>query len=358
MKKIGIVGQGNISGIYLSNIGHMFPNIVVAGTCDLVREKAETMAKLFGVPRIYRDMYELFDDPEVDIVLNITRPNDHYGVTKAALLAGKHVYSEKPLATYLALGKELVALAKERGLYLGGAPDTFMGAAIQTARKCIDAGMIGTPVGGMVHMLSHGCESWHPDPFFFYKKGGGPMLDMGPYYTTALLNLLGRASEVTAFGRASFPERIITSEPHNGEKISVEVETFTSGAIRFASGAIVSMTMSFDTWMDRSDMIRIFGSEGTLLVPDPNCFGGCVQCIRPDYSIVDIPLQFPYTENSRGLGLSDMADAIENGRLHRANSMQQLHALELMLSFAESERTHAPVTLTTPYERTAPMPEL
>lgn len=358
MKKIGIVGQGNISGIYLSNIGHMFPNIVVVGTCDLVREKAETMAKLFGVPRIYRDMYELFDDPEVDIVLNITRPNDHYGVTKAALLAGKHVYSEKPLATDLALGKELVALAKERGLYLGGAPDTFMGAAIQTARKCIDAGMIGTPVGGMVHMLSHGCEDWHPDPFFFYKKGGGPMLDMGPYYTTALLNLLGRASEVTAFGRASFPERIITSEPHNGEKISVEVETFTSGTIRFASGAIVSMTMSFDTWMDRSDMIRIFGSEGTLLVPDPNCFGGCVQCIRPDYSIVDIPLQFPYTENSRGLGLSDMADAIENGRLHRANSMQQLHALELMLSFAESERTHAPVTLTTPYERTAPMPEL
>lgn len=358
MKKIGIVGQGNISDIYLSNIGHMFPNIVVAGTCDLVREKAETMAKLFGVPRIYRDMYELFDDPEVDIVLNITRPNDHYGVTKAALLAGKHVYSEKPLATDLALGKELVALAKERGLYLGGAPDTFMGAAIQTARKCIDAGMIGTPVGGMVHMLNHGCEDWHPDPFFFYKKGGGPMLDMGPYYTTALINLLGRASEVTAFGRTSFPERTITSEPHRGEKISVEVDTFTTGAIRFASGAIVSMTMSFDTWMNRYDMIRIFGSEGTLLVPDPNCFGGCVQCIRPDYSIVDIPLQFPYTENSRGLGLSDMADAIENGRLHRANSMQQLHALELMLSFAESERTHTPVTLTTPYERTAPMPEL
>ena len=358
MQTIGIVGQGNISGIYLSNIGHMFPNIVVAGTCDLVREKAETQARIYGVPKIYRDMYELFEDPAVDIVLNITRPNDHYGVTKAALLAGKHVSSEKPLATDLTVAKELVALAAERGLYLGGAPDTFMGAAIQTAHKCIDTGMIGTPVGGMVHMLSHGCESWHPDPFFFYKKGGGPMLDMGPYYTTALLNLLGRASEVTAFGRASFPERIITSEPHNGEKISVEVETFTSGAIRFASGAIVSMTMSFDTWMDRSDMIRIFGSEGTLLVPDPNCFGGTVQCIRPDGSVEDVPLQFPYTENSRGLGLSDMADAIENGRPHRANSMQQLHALELMLSFAESERTHAPVTLTTPYERTAPMPEL
>ena len=358
MKKIGIVGQGNISGIYLSNIGHRFPNIVVAGTCDLVREKAEMQAKSYGVPKIYEDMYELFADPEVDIVLNITRPNDHYGVTKAALLAGKHVYSEKPLATDLALAKELVTLAADRGLYLGGAPDTFMGSAIQTARKCIDSGMIGTPIGGMVHMLGHGCENWHPDPFFFYKKGGGPMLDMGPYYTTALLNLLGRADETVAFGRASFAERTITSEPHHGEKIAVEVDTFTSGAIRFASGAIVSMTMSFDTWMDRSDMIRIFGEKGTLLVPDPNCFGGTVQCIHPDGRIENIGSTFPHTENCRGLGLSDMADAIENGRLHRANSMQQLHALELMLSFAESERTHAPVMLTTPYERTAPMPEL
>lgn len=358
MKKIGIVGQGNISGIYLSNIGHRFPNIIVAGTCDLVREKAETQAKNYGVPKIYEDMYELFADPEVDIVLNITRPNDHYGVTKAALLAGKHVYSEKPLATDLALAKELVTLAADRGLYLGGAPDTFMGSAIQTARKCIDSGMIGIPVGGMAHMLGHGCENWHPDPFFFYKKGGGPMLDMGPYYTTALLNLLGRADETVAFGRASFAERTITSEPHHGEKISVEVDTFTSGAIRFASGAIVSMTMSFDTWMDRSDMIRIFGEKGTLLVPDPNCFGGTVQCIHPDGRIEDIESTFPHTENCRGLGLSDMADAIENGRLHRANSMQQLHALELMLSFAESERTHAPVKLTTPYERTQPMPEL
>ena len=160
MKRIGIVGQGNISGIYLSNIGHRFSNIVVAGTCDLIREKAESQAKVYGVPKIYRDMYELFADPDVDIVLNITRPNDHYGVTKAALLAGKHVYSEKPLATDLTLAKELVTLAKDRGLYLGGAPDTFMGAAIQTARKCIDEGMIGTPIGGMVHMLSRGCESW------------------------------------------------------------------------------------------------------------------------------------------------------------------------------------------------------
>ena len=358
MKRIGIVGQGNISGIYLSNIGHRFPNIVVAGTCDLIREKAESQAKVYGVPKIYRDMYELFADPDVDIVLNITRPNDHYGVTKAALLAGKHVYSEKPLATDLTLAKELVTLAKDRGLYLGGAPDTFMGAAIQTARKCIDEGMIGTPIGGMVHMLSRGCESWHPDPFFFYKKGGGPMLDMGPYYTTALIHLLGRAAEVTAFGRASFAERTITSQPHAGEKISVEVDTFTSGAIRFENGAIVSMTMSFDTWMDRSDMIRIFGSEGTLLVPDPNCFGGSVQCIRPNGAIEEIPLHFPHTENCRGIGLSDMAQSIEEGCLHRANSMQQLHALELMLSFAESERMHKPITLTTPYERTAPMPEL
>ena len=225
--KIGFVGCGNISGIYLSNITGTFRNLEVAGVCDLVREKAENQAKAYGVTKIYKDMYELFADPEVDIVLNITRPNDHYGVTKAALLAGKHVYSEKPLATDLDKAKELVALAKEKGLYLGGAPDTFMGAGIQTARRLIDEGAIGKIVGANVFFLGRGPEGCHPDPEFFYKNGGGPMLDMGPYYVTTLVNLLGEADSVMAYGRISFPQRVIGSEPHKGDVIDVEVDTFS-----------------------------------------------------------------------------------------------------------------------------------
>ncbi len=355
MKKIGIVGQGNISGIYDKNIGTMYPNIQIAGVCDLVREKAEKQAETYGIAKIYKDMYELFADPEVDIVLNITRPADHYGVTKAALLAGKHVYSEKPLAVNMEDAKELVALAEEKGLYLGGAPDTFLGGAIQTARAVIDRGEIGKPVGGMVHMLGRGPEGWHPDPYFFYKVGGGPMLDMGPYYTTMLVNLLGPAAEVTAFGARNIPVRVIGSEPHKGDTIEVEVDTFTTGAIRFVSGAVVSMTMSFDSHTEKEDMVRIFGTEGTLLVPDPNHFGGKLQVIRPDKTIDEIPLEFPYTEACRAVGLADMALSMEKGIFHRANYKQQLHVLDIMTAFARSSDAGAPVKIESPFERQRPM---
>lgn len=351
VKKIGIVGCGNISGIYLTNIGGRFTNIKVAGICDLIREKAETQSKNFGVTKIYRDMYELFDDPEIDIVLNITRPNDHYGVSKAALLAGKHVYSEKPLATNVDDAKELVQLAKDRGLYLGGAPDTFLGAGIQTARRLIDDGEIGEIIGANAHMLARGPESWHPDPEFFYKRGGGPMLDMGPYYTTALVNLLGAAEAVTAFGRITFQKRTIGSEPHRGEVIDVEVDTFTSGAIRFTSGAIASLTVSFDTYAERGSFIEIYGANGSILVPDPNCFGGDVMLRRENGPYERVDLIEGFTANSRALGLSEMADAIGDGRLHRANYLQQLHVLEIMTAFEKSSRSGAQVIIDAPFER-------
>ncbi|MGN1345488.1 MAG: Gfo/Idh/MocA family protein [Eubacteriales bacterium] len=349
--KIGIVGCGDISGIYLSNITGKFRNLEVAGICDLIREKAERRAKEYGVTKIYSDMYELFADPEVDIVLNITRPNDHYGVTRAALLAGKHVYSEKPLATDLDKGRELVALAKEKGLYLGGAPDTFMGAGIQTARRLIDEGEIGKIIGANVFFLGRGPESWHPDPEFFYKYGGGPMLDMGPYYVTTLVNLLGAADSVMAYGRISFPQRVIGSEPHKGEVIDVEVDTFATGAIRFASGAIASLTVSFDTYTDCHEFIEIYGEKGSIHVPDPNTFGGDVTINREGRGYEKVPLDPGFTVNSRALGLSEMADAIEQGRMHRANYMQQLHVLEIMLAFQKSSRGNAPVKITSVYER-------
>ena len=201
MKKkvgIGFVGCGAISGIYLQNITNLFKEIEIVGVCDLIRERAENAVKNYNIPKLYNDMYELFADPDVDIVLNITRPYEHYEVTKAALNAGKHVYSEKPLAASLAEGKELVALAKEKGLMLGGAPDTYLGAGIQTCRKLIDEGKIGEPIGCAGFMICHGHETWHPDPEFYYKYGGGPMMDMGPYYLTAMINLVGSVESVSA----------------------------------------------------------------------------------------------------------------------------------------------------------------
>ena len=349
--KIGVVGCGNISGIYLTNIGGMFKNIEIAGICDLIREKAENQSKKYGDLKIYQDMYEIFADPDVDIILNITRPNDHYGVTKAALLAGKHVYSEKPLATDLEKGKELVELAKEKGLYLGGAPDTFMGAGIQTARKLIDDGEIGKIVGANVYMLGRGPEGWHPDPEFFYKRGGGPMLDMGPYYVTCLVNLLGRANSTMAYGRTTFAQREIGSQPHKGEKIDVEVHTFTTGAIRFDSGAIASLTMSFDSYTDKHEFIEIYGEIGSIRVPDPNFFGGKVLLNKMGEGYKEVELVDGFTANSRSLGLSDMADAIENGTIHRANYIQQLHVLEIMLSFEKSSKTNTSVAIESPFER-------
>ncbi len=355
MIRIGFVGVGNISGIYLHNITHLFREIEIAGVCDLIPERAEKAAREYGV-RIYKDMYEIFEDPTVDVVLNITRPYEHYAVTHAALEAGKHVYSEKPLSPDLGEAKELVKLAKSKGLYLGGAPDTFMGAGIQTCRALIDRGFIGEPTAFEAHMLSRGPEGWHPDPEFFYQYGGGPMFDMGPYYMTALVNLLGRVKEITGFVKKTFDTRLILNKEKYGTPMQVSVPTHESGAMRFESGVVGTFSASFDVYADRSDEIVIYGTEGTLRVPDPNTFGGEVRLMRARTGVYEtIPLLFPYQENSRALGLADMAKAIETGRDWRANCDQQLHVVEIMSSFRRSSELGQAVTLETPFERKAPM---
>ena len=235
MTRIGFVGVGAISGIYLENITKRFKDIEIIGVCDLIRERAEAAVEKYNIPKLYNDMYELFADPEVDIVLNITRPREHFGVSKAALEAGKHVYSEKPLGASLAEGRALVALAKEKGLRLGGAPDTFLGAGIQTCRKLIDDGYIGTPIGSTAYMLSNGHESWHPDPEFYYEVAGGPMFDMGPYYLTAMINLMGGVNRVMSAARISFPQCVITSQPKTGKVMNVEVNTYVAGTVLAAA---------------------------------------------------------------------------------------------------------------------------
>ena len=356
MIKIGFVGVGDISGIYLKNITGFFGEIEIAGICDLVREKAERAAEKYNIKKIYKDMYELFADPEVDIVLNITRPYEHFGVSKAALEAGKNVYSEKPLAATLEEGRILKKLADEKGLFLGGAPDTFLGAGIQTSRKLIDDGFIGTPVGAAAFMICRGHESWHPDPEFYYKHGGGPMFDMGPYYLTALVNLLGPVESVMGMSKISYPERMITSERLNGTIIKVDVPTYITGILKFKSGAIGTIFTTFDVKYTDGARLEVYGSKGTLKVPDPNGFGGPVMLLRSEEKEYrEMPLCFSYPDNNRALGLADMAKAIETGRRFRANVRQTLHVLEIMCAIETSSKEGRLVKIESDYEPEAPM---
>ncbi len=354
--KVGIVGVGDISGIYLKNITNLFQEIEIAGVCDLVHEKAEKAKGEYNIPKIYDTMEDVFADPEVDIVLNLTRPYEHFGVSKAALEAGKNVYSEKPLSATFEEGKQLVALAESKGLLLGGAPDTFLGSGIQTCRKLIDDGFIGTPVGAAAFMICHGHESWHPDPEFYYKHGGGPMMDMGPYYITALVNLLGGVSGVTGITKSSFKQRTITSQPKSGTVIDVDVPTFVTGIMNFDNGAIGTIFTTFDVHYKTQARLEIYGSEGTLIVPDPNHFGGPIQLLRPeDGELKEMPLMFDYAENSRALGLADMAKALQTGRNYRASYKQTSHVLEILTSFEKSSKEGKYLTLETKYERALPM---
>ena len=354
--KIAMIGVGSISGIYLDNITKVFQEIELIGVCDLVRERAENAKETYNIKKIYDTMEDAFADPEVDIILNLTRPYEHYEVTKAALLAGKHVYSEKPLGASFEEGKKLVALAEEKNLMLGGAPDTFLGSGIQTCRKLIDDGFIGEPIGAAAFMICRGHETWHPDPEFYYKYGGGPMMDMGPYYITALINLIGGVAGVTGVTKTSFPQRVITSQPKNGTIVDVDVPTYITGMLNFDNGAVGTIFTTFDVHYTQQARFEIYGSKGTLIVPDPNTFGGPVKLFCPeDGEYKEMPLLFDYKENSRGLGLADMAKALQTGRDYRANYMQTNHVLEILCSFEKSSKEGRYMPLETTYQRSMPM---
>ncbi|MGI6155732.1 MAG: Gfo/Idh/MocA family protein [Enterococcus lemanii] len=354
--KIAIIGIGAISGIYLENLTSLFQQVEIIGVCDLIVERAKKAIADYRIPKLYLTMEEAFADEEVEIILNLTRPYEHYAVTKAALLAGKHVYSEKPLAATISEGEELVALAKAKQLALGGAPDTFLGAALQTCRKLIDDGFIGEVVGFHAAMLCRGHESWHPDPAFYYQFGGGPMMDMGPYYLTALTNLLGRVESVMAVAKKTFATRTITSQPQQGQTIEVDVPTYLSGILTFENGVIGNLTTTFDVVSNQQAHLEIYGSKGSLRVPDPNFFGEKIYLLRsetPEYK--EIPLLFDYQENSRGLGLADMAQALKENRPIRANVSQTFHVLEVMTAFVRSSENEAKEVITSSFERAAPM---
>ena len=349
---IGIVGIGCISGIYLKNLHEVFHELHLVAVCDLIKERAEAAKEKYNIPKVYDTMEELFADPEIEMVLNLTRPYQHYAVSKAALLAGKHVYSEKPLGADLAEGEELVAIANEKGLFIGGAPDTFMGAGIQSCRKLIEDGLIGEVIGGRCVMASHGVEAWHPDPDFYYQRGGGPLFDMGPYYITAMINLLGGIKSVYGYASTSYETRLITADPHKGEIIKVNTPTHIESFLTFDSGVTVSMLTSFDIYKTKQTNIEIYGTKGTLYVPDPNRFGGPIIFFNGEtMKEEEYPVTFDYSENSRCLGLADLAKAIESGRASRVTSKQTFHVLEVMASIMKSAELNAPVTLTSHFER-------
>lgn len=356
MLNIGMVGCGNISPIYLKNITGTFKEINLVAVCDLIRERAEKAQAEYNVPKLYDTMEEMFEDKEIDIILNITRPYQHFEVSKKALLAGKHVYCEKPLGITLEEGEELVALAKEKGLYLGGAPDTFMGAAIQTSRKLIDGGLIGDIVGIRLCMAGGGVETWHPDPDFFYQPGGGPMLDMGPYYITAAINLIGGIKSVYGYANIPIKEKTITSEPHKGTLIKVNTPTHIEAILHFECGVSGSIITSFEMWSrTKQTNIEVYGTKGTLVVPDPNCFNGKIIHIGNNRVETEYPIEFDYAENSRAIGLADMAKAIETGRPGRTTYKQTLHVLEVMTGVLTSAKTGMPVEIKSKFQREAPM---
>lgn len=333
---IGLVGCGNISGIYLSNLTNLFSNTTFYACADLDAHKAQSAAENYNIPHVMT-FEQMLNCDEIEIILNLTTPKSHYEISKQALLNGKHVYIEKPLALTYAQGKELLEIAGEKGLYIGCAPDTFLGAGIQTCSNLIKDGEIGKPVAATAFMMCHGHEGWHPDPEFYYDIGGGPLFDMGPYYITALVRLLGRAQSVMAYGSRAYDERTITSSPKNGQKIKVKVDTHIAGLVRFENGAIATIVMSFDVWSHNMPHIEIYGTDGSMQVPDPNGFCGPVLLAKKgSQSFEDIPLITPYDENSRGIGLSEMVLAIEQKRMNNASGALALHVLEIMEGLVKS----------------------
>lgn len=333
--KIGILGCGNVNRLYGETFPRL-PNLHVSACADLDRVAAEKLAARQGIPRVISPA-ELLTDPEVEIILNLTTPSSHAEIALAALDAGKHVYNEKPLALSREDGRKIVETARTKNLLVGCAPDTFLGAGIQTCKKLIDDGEIGHPVGATAFMLCPGHESWHPSPEFYYQPGGGPMFDMGPYYLTALITLLGPARRVTGSVSTPRTERLISSQPRAGTVIPVEVPTHVTGVLDFVNGAVATIITSFDIHASTLPPIEIYGTAGSLRVPDPNTFGGPVYLHRAgERKWTNVPLTGGPVQQSRGLGLSEMAEAVKMGSKHRASGELALHVLDMMHAIHES----------------------
>lgn len=364
------MGCGHVSRQYLRGLANT-DSIEVTSCFDLDRAQAMALAEEFEIPKVYEDLSALLVEPEIDIVLNLTPPLAHADISRAALEAGKHVYSEKPLAASREEARQLLTIASDNGVRLACAPDTFLGSGIQTTRKLLDDGWIGEPVGFGAFFLSHGVEHFHPSPDFFYGRSGGPVLDMGPYYLTALVNLLGPVKRVTAMAQTTHAERRITSKERYGETIRVETPTHVSATLEFERGILGTLLATFDVWATRLPFIEIYGGEGTLSAPDPDSWDGTPFIRRygdEERRMLDLERNVSWTPmtssppstyqtgGARGIGVEDLAQSLIDDRPHRASADMAYHVLDVALSIAESAETSQHVDVLSTCPRPAPVP--
>jgi len=357
---VGIIGCGNISASYL-RLAPLFNGLEVRGIADIRTEAAQTRAEEFGV-RAY-SVADLLGSDAIDVVVNLTVPDAHYSVSRSALEAGKHVYSEKPLVLTLEEGEALRDIAARKGLRIGSAPDTFLGGAHQLARARIDEGLVGRIVAGSAHMMSRGMEHWHPNPDFFFQPGAGPVLDVGIYYIANLIQFIGPVRRVAALASSARATRTILSEPRRGEKITVGTPTNIHALLEFRSGATITLSASWDVWAHRHGNLELYGLEGSLFVPDPNFFGGNVEYAGHDGNIVALdpwehPLGVPNRDGRadyRTAGLAEMVQAMIDGRMHRCSLDLALHSVDVMTSILRAGEEGEWIELSTTCERPDPL---
>jgi predicted dehydrogenase len=349
--KLGIVGCGAIIAQYLTNFRKL-EDIELVAVADLDPARAQAVAEQYeGVRAVSVD--ELLAAGDVELVLNLTIPAAHAQVALKAIAAGKSVYGEKPLAATTAEARAVLEAAREAGVVVGCAPDTVLGTGIQTARKAIDDGLIGAPISASATMVTPGHERWHPNPDFYYQPGGGPLLDMGPYYVTALVTLLGPVVSVVGAASHTRNERTIGSGPRQGEKVPVAIDSHVTGVLTHASGALSTLFMSFDGVKSKSPNIEIHGEHGSLLVPDPNHFDGEVQLFSLGGDAWEtLPVSAGYVDAGRGFGIADLASTPE-GAEPRAGGSLAFHVLEVMESVLESAHTGSAVRISSRAERPA-----
>ncbi len=360
--RVGVVGCGNISAAYF-RLSKLFKGMEVVAGADLDMTAAQARAKEFGIRA--DTVKNLLEADDIDIIVNLTIPSAHYEVSKAAIEGGKHVYSEKPFVLSVKDGLDLKKRAEKKGLRIGSAPDTFLGGAHQLARAIVDSGAVGRITSGTAYVMSRGLEHWHPNPDFFFQPGAGPVLDIGPYYVTDLIQLIGPVKRVTSFASIPMKERLITSQPRYGQKISVNTPTTIHAILEFESGALVTLNASWDVWKHGHAPIELYGQEGSLFVPDPNFFGGEVRYTKKADPVKKTPkwnhpFLVPNQQHAQGpmanyrtSGLADMAIAIQEGRPHRCSMELALHAIDVMTGILRAGETGKVVEMRTTCERPA-----
>ncbi len=354
--RIGLIGTGVISGAYFA-ASRFFRQLEIATCADVNQEAAEARGREFGIKA--QSVDALLTDKSIDVILNLTTPRSHVPVNLKALDSGKHAYSEKPFGLTTAEAAPVIELARTRGLRVGCAPDTFLSGGQQTARRALDSGMIGRPFGGTAFILIAGHESWHPNPDFYYQEGGGPVYDMGVYYLTALVNLLGPISRIDSAGGKAFSERVIGSGARKGQRVPVSIPTHLNAILEFACNATVLFGASFDVAAASHPPIEIFGTEGTLQVPDPNKFVGTVRVGRGERGWQEVPSVHPFGDRDyRGVGLAEMVESITENRPHRASDQLAFHVLEVMEAIVTNVSSDRSVSMTSTCVRPRPIQPL